>query len=356
MIISTCSFGSTGSSVITDYLKEFDSLHVFDSAELTWISAPDGIIDLEYHLNNPHCRTADSIRAIERYKILCEQRKRVFEVGWKIPWTVFEKSLNEFIDAIVMVSWKWNIRPPREEPLWRRIIIKILKRTRYIHKWELKHKRQWECFPYKDVYFSVKPKNFDFAAKKHIKDILFALGAKENEHLVFDQLFPGNNPQSCFKYFDDPYAVVVDRDPRDIYVFGKIVLLKKGAGHIMPLNNVKDFVVYYRALRDNQPYKEKNDRILFLRFEDLVYHYDITTKKLRDFLHLGENPKPKTIFDPSMSMANTQIWKRYPEFKEDIEYIERELKEYLFDFEGCPEPNVNAKMFSGKSLNNKQIK
>ena len=91
-----------------------------------------------------------------------------------------------------------------------------------------------------------------------------------------------------------------------------------------------------------------------MKFEDLVYHYDVTTKKLRDFLHLGENPNPKSIFDPSMSMANTQIWKRYPEFKKDIEYIERELEEYLFDFTGCPEPDVNSKMFNGRSPNNKK--
>ena len=351
MIISTCSFGSTGSSVITDYLKEFDSIHVFDGAELTWISSPDGIMDLDYHLNNPHCRTADSIKAIERYKYLCEKKMSSFE-RCGISRSVFEKSLNEFLDSIIMVSWKWNTRSLMEEPFLRRLLIRFLRKTKYIHKWELKNKRQWEGFPYHDVFFSVKPKNFDVAVKKHIKDVLYAFGASENEHLVFDQLFPGNNPQSCFKYFDDPYAIVVDRDPRDIYVFGRTVLLKNPSGHLMPLNDVKDFVVYYRALRDNQPYKESNDRILCLRFEDLVYHYDSNTKKLRDFLHLGDNPNPKSVFDPSLSMANTQIWKRYPEFKQDIEYIENELKEYLFDFTGCPEPDVNAKMFSGRSPKN----
>ena len=355
MIISTCSFGSTGSSVITDYLKEFNDLHVMDGTELTWISAPDGIIDLDYHLNNPHCRTADSIRAIERYKVLCANKISSFE-KCGISRSVFDKSLNEFLDSIVMASWKWNIKPLKEEIFWRRLLIRFLRKTNYLRKWELKNKRQWEGFPYKDIYFSVKPKSFDIAVKKHIKDVLYAFGAKENEHLVFDQLFPGNNPQSCFKYFDDPYAVVVDRDPRDIYVFGRTVLLKGIAGHMMPLNDVKDFVVYYRALRDNQPYKEKNDRILCLKFEDLVYHYDSATKKLREFLHLGENPNPKSIFDPSMSIANTQVWKRYPEFQKDIEYIESELKEYLFDFTGCPEPDVNAKMFSGRSSKNIKIR
>lgn len=353
MIISTCSFGSTGSSVITDYLKEFDNIHVMDAVEMTWISAVDGILDLEYHLNNSHNRTSDSIYAIERYKKMCEKKLPLFKKCGVDP-ELFEKSVAEFLDAIVMTSWKWNKPTEEKQPFWRKMAIIFLRRTKLLFKWETKNRRQWEGFPYSDVYLSVKPKNFDIAAKKHIGDVMSAFGAKNNEILAFDQLFPGNNPQACFRFFDDPYGIVVDRDPRDIYVFGKTVLLKGTAGHIMPLNDVKDFVIYYRALRDNQPYKEKNDRVLFMRFEDLVYNYDEATKKVRDFLHLGESPNPKSVFDPAMSMANTQVWKRYPEYEEDIKYIEKELKEYLFDFEGYPEPDCNAKMFSGKSPKNKR--
>lgn len=353
MIISTCSFGSTGSSVITDYLKEFDCLHVMDSAEMTWISDVDGIIDLDYHLNNPHFRTADSIQAIERYKKICETKLPVFE-KCGIPREKVEESVNEFLDAIIMSSWKWYKPSCSPLPIWRKLTLRLLDKIGIIENWQIKNKRQWEGFPYEDIYFSIKPQKFDDAAKKHIKDVLFAFGAKENENLVFDQLFPGNNPQVCFKYFDDPYAIVVDRDPRDIYAFGKTVLLKGSAGHIMPLNNVKDFVVYYRALREKQPYKEKNERVLLMRFEDFVYNYDESTKILRDFLHLGENPNPKSIFDPSLSMANTQVWKRYPEFNEDIKYIESKLEEYLFDFSGYPEPSSDAKMFSGKSPKNRK--
>lgn len=352
MIISTCSFGSTGSSVITDYLKEFGSIHVMDAVEMTWVSAVDGLIDLDYHINNPHSRTSDSIYAIDRYKKMCVKKLPLFE-KCGVKKEVFEKSVNEFLDAIVMASWKWNIQLPEEQSFFKRFAIRVLDKTKWINKWQLKNKRQWEGFPFKDVYFSVKPGTFEKAVKKHIKDMMFAFGAKDNDLLVFDQLFPGNNPQACFKYFDDPYAIVVDRDPRDIYVFGRTVLLKGSAGQIMPLNNVKDFVIYYRALRDNQPYKEENERILRLRFEDLVYHYEDATKKIQDFLHIGENPNPKSIFDPSLSMANTQVWKRYPEFQKDIEYIEQELGDYLFDYTGCPEPDVNAQMFSGKSPKNR---
>ena len=64
MIVGACSFGSTGSSVITDYLCEYDDIQVLDKIEFTWVSDVDGLLDLEYHLMHPHNRTADSIRAI----------------------------------------------------------------------------------------------------------------------------------------------------------------------------------------------------------------------------------------------------------------------------------------------------
>jgi hypothetical protein len=166
-----------------------------------------------------------------------------------------------------------------------------------------------------------------------------------------DQPFAGNNPQACFKFFDDPYAVVVDRDPRDNYVFAKTKLL--GRFHLMPINHVDDFVKYYRAIRKDQPYKQPHERILRMQFENFVYHYDEATSKLRDFFHLPDNPNPKTIFDPALSISNTQVWKRYPQFAKDIEYIEKELPEYLFDFTGCPEPDPSSKMFWGKSPKNK---
>lgn len=352
MIVSTCGFGSTGSSVITDYLKEYNNVHVFDKVEIPWVAAVDGLLDLEYHLNNPHGRTTDSIWAIERYKDLCYRKASSFE-DLGVPKEFVLKSVDDFLDSIIQTSWKWFKMVGSKEPLWRRVLERIIKETKLIEKWQIKNGLQWEGFPFQDVYFSVKPKDFDVHAKKHVSEIFNALGAKDGEILVFDQLFPGNNPQCCFRFFDDPYAIVVDRDPRDIYVFGKTVLLKNVTGHLMPLNDVKDFVIYYRALRDNQPYKEKNPKILRLNFEDLVYHYDESTSKLREFLKLPENPNPKSIFDPAISMPNTQVWKRFPQYSKDIEYIEKELSEYLFDFSGCPEPSKNGKMFFGKSPKNK---
>ena len=347
MIIGACGFGSTGSSVVTDYLKEYHNFQVLDKIEFNWVTGVDGLIDLDYHVNHPHNRTMDSIKAIDRYRAMCKRKVNKFlSVG--VPAELFIKLTDDFLDSITTTSWEWSIHGPQN--MIDRIRRSLYSRLSIVSKWEVKHGRHWEGYPLETVHLSVRPPCFDEKAKQHVRDILLAMGADFSKPIILDQPFSGNNPQACFKFFDDPYAVVVDRDPRDNYVFAKTKLL--GRFHLMPINKVEDFVKYYRALRVNQPYTLPNERVLCMKFEDFVYHYDEATTKLRTFFHLPENPNPKSIFDPAISMPNTQVWKRYPQFKEDIEYIEKELPEFLFDYTGCPEPDLNGKMFWGKSPKN----
>lgn len=348
MIIGACGFGSTGSSAVTDYLKEYNSFQVLDKIEFTWVSSVDGLIDLEFHLNHPHNRTGDSICAIERYKQLCLRKANTLRHAG-IPIETLKKSTDDFLNSIIMTSWKWN--KPGQKSFLDKQFRRFLDKTKIISKWEIKHGRRWNKYPYEDVYLSVLPESFDEAARKHVRELLESMGANFNKPIILDQPFAGNNPQACFKFFDDPYAVVVDRDPRDNYVFARTKLL--GKWHLMPVEPVEEFVKYYRAIRKNQPYTVPHERVMSIMFEDMVYHYEETTARLREFFQLPDNPNPKSIFDPAVSMPNTQVWKRFPQFAKDVEYIEKELPEYLFDYTGCPEPDPNGKMFYGKSPLNK---
>lgn len=352
MIIGTCGFGSTGSSAVSDYLLEYGNVQVLDKIEFTWVTGVDSLIDLDYHLNSPHCRTADSIYALARYENHAKRKAIIYKKNAGLDVEEIMGSVHKFLDAITMLKWNWYLNIDNKENVIKRYFNQYLFADRIIPFIEKKKKRQINCFPMKEISFSVKPKNFEEAAQTHVRELLTILGADFTKPIILDQPFSGDNPQACFKFFDDPYAIVVDRDPRDNYVFAKTKLI--GRNHFMAVNTVQDFCVYYRALRDNQPYKEKHPRVLSLKFEDLVYHYEETTKKLRDFLHLPENPNPKSIFDPAISMPNTQVWKRFPEYAEDIKYIEENLKEYLFDYTGLPEPDPNKKMFFGKSPLNKK--
>lgn len=346
MVVGACGFGSTGSSVVTDYLMEYGNLSVVDSLEFTWVLGVDGLIDLEYHLNHPHARTLDSIEAIQRYRERALRSLRLYTKVGDIDEKLYRESVNNFLESITQIKWSW--RTYFSCGSWRDMFYRVVDRVLPVYERKIGHRHNG--WPYQNVAFSVLPDNFYEAAIKHVKELLGALGADFSKNVILDQPFPGNNPQSCFPFFEDPYAIVVDRDPRDNFVFANTRLL--GVNHFMPIQPVEDFVKYYRALRDKQPYKEANDRILSLNFEDMVYNYDEATSKIKKFLNLGENPNPRSIFDPSMSMANTQVWKRFPQFSNDIKFIERELPEYLFDFSDFPEPAADGKMFFGKSPKN----
>ena len=346
MIVGACGFGSTGSSVITDYLGEFGTFAIKDDLEFTWVSSTDGLLDLEQALMHPRSRTLHSIVAFDRFRSAARRQSRSY-ARHGLPSATFLSDVDRFIDALTMSKWTWY--DPLESPRWvyrSRHCFKALMKRIIIPRLERKLGRHVACWPLKVVRFSAHPANFYDEARKLVKRMLDVMtdGAQD---IALDQPFPGNNPQACFPYFDDPYAIVVDRDPRDNYVFARTRML--GKFHYIPINRVEDYIAYYRGLRKDQPYLEDHPRILRIRFEDMVYEYEKTSAKVREFLKLPENPAPKSIFDPALSIANTQVFRRFPQFADDVAKIERELPEYLFDYSKYPPPNPAKKMFYGKS-------
>ena len=168
------------------------------------------------------------------------------------------------------------------------------------------------------------------------------MGADLSKPICFDQPFSGNTPENSMKFFEDPYAIVIDRDPRDLYLSGKYTKLPDIKFY--PIDDVDKFIIYYKNLRKKQP---ENERILRLRFEDLIYNYEESISKIEKFLKLGEHKRKKEIFDPSKSINNTQLIRLHPEDAEDIKKIEKELKEFLFPFENYSNTEFNGKPFDG---------
>ena len=345
MIIGVCGFGSTGSSAISDYLLEYgDYVNVIDDIEFNWVSCPDSLIDLEYHLFHPHNRTSDSIVSIQRYREFAKRMSWLLR-GLGVLESEIQKSTEKFLDSIVDVKWDWYDFTVRHHPLIQRLIDKYI--YEYIPRKEVKLGRQLKNPFTKEVSLSVNPVNFYESAQEHVEELLRLMGAQFDKPLILDQPFSGNNPQACFPFFRDSYAIVADRDPRDNYVFAKTRLL--GRNHFMAVNSVYDFIKYFKAIRDNQPYKENNERVLKVQFEDMVYNYEETSNRITEFLHFPENRNKKTIFKPEMSINNTQVWRRFPEFNDEIKIIEKELAEYLFDFDKYGTPDLSGEMFFGKS-------
>lgn len=354
MIVSTCGFGSTGSSVVTDYLSECDDCDVFDKIELDLIIMPDGIEDLEYHLVKANTRQYSSIYAIQRFR----EYIRKNEKRWVMKTAITKEQLwsltDEYLDQLVQLRYLGN------SPFVGHSFkagCSILYRKAYVQHYVLPREkagkiskiREYPCFGEMEV--SIRPENFYEATQQYLCRLLTAMGADCTKKLILDQAFCGNDPVKSFPFFEDPYAIVVDRDPRDIYIFAHKVL--KTRARFMPLNDVEKFIVYYKILRENQPYKLDHPRVLRLSFEEMVYDYDRAAKKIDDFLHV-ENHRRQTVFKPEMSVVNTNLKARFPEFSEDVKRIEESLPEYLFAFEKYDAPEGNGQMFFGRSHLNRK--
>lgn len=67
-------------------------------------------------------------------------------------------------------------------------------------------------------------------------------------------------------------------------------------------------------------------------------------------MHLGEYKRPKTESRPERFINNTQQSRLYQEDSAEVEYIEKELKEYLFLFEKYPDVILNNSTFSPVNL------
>ena len=120
MIVGACGFGSTGSSVVTDYLKEFDGIQVKDDFEFTYVSGIDGLLYLERAVMHPYNRTTDSIKAIRRFQEMVNNKKKIY-TRYGLSPERFELSAKGLIDSITMAKWYWydgNVQAKSYSPLY----------------------------------------------------------------------------------------------------------------------------------------------------------------------------------------------------------------------------------------------
>lgn len=330
MIIGSCGFGATGSSVITDLLREFDGLQIYDDYEFTYTYRADGLEDLEYHLVKQFSRGVSGDAAIKRF--LYAARYIYTPLLHKpIDAKTFMKITNDYIDALVQTSFKgMESIDVISGNILKNIITLGMKKVilpKTVERWTHKPSYMW---PNRKIYVCVKPENFYEESREYIRKIFRAMGADLDRPIVLDQPFEGNAPEQSFPFFDDPKAIIVDRDPRDLYLETKYRHLAEC--RFLPRDDVSKFCEYYIRMRTDRP-TEDTDRILNLKFEDLIYKYDECITKIIAFLGLGEHVRRKKVFDPDRSVNNTQLIRKYPQEQHAIDHIEERLKGYLYPFE-----------------------
>lgn len=342
-IITCTGYHGTGSSLITDYLKEFEEIDSLGDFEFRFIQDPNGIADLEDRLIKNNSRL-NSDRAIYEFlrliKILNSNYTNKFwkPSQYKIVFNnKFLKYSEEYINSLIDLEWTgyWHDFEFRKFNLYSRIknfcfrvLESIVKKKNYGKE--------------KIMFYSYPVDTFYDNTKIYLNNLFNEVSSKEI--LAIDQLVPCCNVNRYLNYFEDIKVVILDRDPRDLYILNKMIWKES----VVPCENVDIFIKHFKLLRKHQQYeKEDTNRILRIRFEDAIYKYDETMEKINKFLNIENlNHKyPKKYFNPNRSINNTQIFKLYPRLNEDIKKIEEELKEYCYVFPCEVDRNKKEKVF-----------
>lgn len=331
-IISCASYYGTGSSAVTDLFSEFENCKSAGDYEFRFIHDPDGIRDLEYNLieNNNRHNTSNAIKRYIKYAKLLNGN--FLRKGYtRYMGNDFKRYTEEYINNITELkcnSW-WHGDRIEKGRLFYFIDVIIFKIG-----WRI-FKRGFSLCNLcneKGFFSAINKELFYEQTKKYISNVVASLNKEQKDFIMVDQLLPPSNLNSYFNYFDENIRViVVERDPRDIYLLENEIWRTK----IIPVKNVCDFCQWYEITRRHRKKEVYNkDKVYFLQFEDLVYKYEETSKKLIDFVGIDSKKHiaPKSRMDPAISIKNTNLKDKYPKYRREVQYIEENLKEYLYDF------------------------
>jgi hypothetical protein len=349
-LLTSTGYGNTGSSAATNLLEEFESIKSFGNAEFTFAHEPDGIADLENSLLEGHRFKVDLAikRFIKLSKNISTNNNYINFFNDK-----FEKYAEEYINSIISCEWDgWWHRIDETEIISKKQkkFIQILSELYplYLNEkifYKLYEPDNWHptyCPLSKEYYanlHSLKSKN-DFLIKtKNFTDKLLletCINEYKYKFVLLDQAIPPISFSQYLRYFTSPKVIIVDRDPRDLYVMNKAFW---GGGYI-PTIDIHLFIKWYSKIRQSRKNeitdleKINNGEILLIKFESLIYEYDDSIKKIMNYtgLSVTEHINKLKYFNPELSIKNTQIFINYPELQNDIKLIESNLEEYCYNF------------------------
>ncbi len=334
-LITCASYYGSGSSAITNILGEFDNIFYMGDFEFRFIQDPDGVSDLEHQIVENHNRH-NSGYALKKFK------KNIDFLSSTGKIKKYERFFNNkfklisynYIDKLSLFKYDsvWHQDVKDKGLIYYfldRVYNKLLTHTVGL----VNHKpEKMYTLLKKDFTYATHPSQEYFlnCTKEYIHE-LFSIANKDNKEFVMaDQLVPPSNLDRYFRYFNNLKVFVVDRDPRDLYLLEKLYW----NGSIIPCYDIKLFCQWFSYTREHRKNEDlNNSNRIFIQFENLIYNYEITLERIYKFVGIKEDHHiyKKKYFNPEISIKNTRLWEKHPQFGKDIKYIEENLKDYCYN-------------------------
>jgi len=325
IIVTSTGYGGTGSSAVSDILLEFSKINHTGSRECWLFQDLYGIRDLHYYLTSGFHRSKTSF-AIEKFESLINRNLKEYEYFFGKH---FYEDIEEFLKSLNLSTFK------KSKSDFERHGIDIAGLVKLVSQIFIKRQSQMELTYGKNIRINKKinylhEHEYVNAVQNLVKKI-FNENPKftKYDHIYMDQIVPANQVANYSQYFPNIRIIIVDRDPRDLFMLNNIIW--KGAPFICDTSNVNQYIGWYRAIRRDQERTIPIDNVMHIDFEKLILDYDNSLLKLINFIGIkSENHNYKLkYFNPDKSRINMRLWESRPEFSSAIQKIEDELSDFI---------------------------
>ena len=351
-IIDVSGFGHSGKTAVSDLLREVKGVEAHDhSFEFGLIRYADGILDLQSNLVD-NWSPIRSDRAIKRFRELCQKLASGYSKHLN-PFflEISDKYIESLIDGRLFINgWFDPLYDQQKLDINREILKKfgLLEISKVFAK-ILRNKKVYEAK--KTEVFISSGSDFILKTKKYLEEIFISNKSKKSEFILTNNMFEPFSPVYALDYFEDAYCIAVERDPRDIYAsvinydhsfipdfeennktYSKNYLkgLKEDMLGVM---NVQSFITRQKVYYQKTNSSIDDDRIIRIKYEDLVLSYESTVEYL--FQRLNIDPKnhfkKNVYFDPNRSSRNVGLWRKFAH-NDEIRMVEEELAVQLYSF------------------------
>lgn len=329
-------FNASGSSAVIDLLKEFRTVTECD-CEMRFICDPYGVKELESSLTE-RWDVINSAAAMQDYLDMCKlgcRKKSYFPLA---PFGMgycekinpkFMQITEQYLDALTDFKYLEQFYHFKSKAPYFKY---VLDRCRYGLEYYTHGRLHFANRNIQPLRFSHPSKEMFYSETKRYFNNLFDVELLHKQHkkyIVLDQALAPNDADLVEKYFNNGKMIIVDRDPRDMFAD----LIFNGVLFDDRTNTAeygKNFAKRQIALREHI---QLNENIMRVYFEDLIYYYEKTRKRIMDFLKIDPTCpcSQKKFFDPKISKKNVESWKRiYKDYNHVIDTIANEMKDYLY--------------------------
>ncbi len=339
--IAVTGYYGTGSSAIIDLLSEMDGVKfaLGRRFEHTNLLCRDGLFDLATILFSDSTNYHSRDMAINRFKD--EMYKQYYnDFGWygsykRLIGEPFKSSVDAFVGAISSEGEKKSLAHTVRvgfSPV--KAILQLGARI-ILGKKTVKYGRAYVSDGKTQRFLRVGKEEFDQYARKFVNDY-FEMCAEGDNIMVYDHLILPEQTAVVDEFFDEDFRlIIIDRDPRDVYFSDKFIwnTARHGYQKMPGPRTVEEFCFHWDEMHKKAQKHSDSRNIMTVRFEDLLYKYDETVKRLCEFCGItsDRHSAKKQYFDADKSIKNTQIFKTIKD-EHSQKVIEEKLGYLLYDY------------------------